>query len=111
MPRHFVDAAGVRWQVRAVEPQLAERRTQVRRLEAEGAQLLERRRDVERRRVEQVRAPVTPGFEHGWLTFESRGEKRRLAPVPRDWERLDDSGLRVLLGRARPVPGWGQRPA
>ena len=33
------------------------------------------------------RTVVGAGFETGWLCFESEdGEKRRLSPVPDDWE-------------------------
>jgi len=27
-------------------------------------------------------------FSAGWLTFESAKERRRLAPIPRDWEEV-----------------------
>lgn len=36
----------------------------------------------------------------GWLTFESPGEKRRLAPVPEGWEDQDPGGLLLLLAEA-----------
>jgi len=40
-------------------------------------------------------------YREGWLAFESAlGEKRRLAPVPPDWESLDDRELSALCGQA-----------
>jgi hypothetical protein len=29
---------------------------------------------------------VSPNYAGGWLTFESATERRRLAPIPPDWE-------------------------
>ena len=52
----------------------------------------------------QVRAAVSPGYEGGWLTFECATAKRRLAPVPAEWERLSDSELAGLCARAIAVP-------
>lgn len=39
-------------------------------------------------------------YREGWLLFESENEKRRLAPVPRDWESLGDEALAMLCARA-----------
>jgi len=50
-------------------------------------------------------AVITPGFEKGWLTFESSsGALRRLAPIPEGWERLSDDRLIILLRNASGVP-------
>ena len=45
-------------------------------------------------------------YREGWLAFESaHGEKRRLAPVPQDWESLTDRELSALCAQATaPVP-------
>lgn len=45
-------------------------------------------------------------YREGWLSFESSaGEKRRLAPVPKDWEALPEDELRALCIAARaPAP-------
>ena len=43
-----------------------------------------------------------PG-EEGWLAFETEGEKRRLWPVPRYWDRLDGAELAQLCAQAKPV--------
>jgi hypothetical protein len=29
---------------------------------------------------------VSPGYAGGWLTFESAAERRRLAPIPPEWD-------------------------
>jgi hypothetical protein len=39
----------------------------------------------------------------GWLCFESRGERRRFAPIPYGWELLSDDLLGFLLGISEPV--------
>jgi hypothetical protein len=50
-------------------------------------------------------AVINPGFEKGWLTFESeRGSLRRLAPVPMGWEELGPRRLELLLRNATEVP-------
>lgn len=41
---------------------------------------------------------------HGWLCFETDGEKRRLPQPPGEWESLPDPQLLALLGRAGAVP-------
>ena len=50
-------------------------------------------------------AVINPGFEKGWLTFESdSGTLRRLAPIPAGWDELPPERLIELLGRANEVP-------
>lgn len=50
-------------------------------------------------------AVINPGFEKGWLTFESdSGALRRLAPIPAGWEDLPADRLIELLRRANEVP-------
>ena len=50
-------------------------------------------------------AVINPGFEKGWLTFESEvGALRRLAPVPDGWENLSTQRLTLLLQKAKAVP-------
>lgn len=45
----------------------------------------------------------THGREHGWLTFMSGDQKRRLSPIPEGWEQWDEQRLADLLVRAEPV--------
>jgi hypothetical protein len=42
-------------------------------------------------------------WKDGWLTFESEGDKRRLAPFPAEWERLPASRLELLCRAAKPA--------
>ena len=49
------------------------------------------------------RGAVIGEFAGGWLTFETDGEKRRLAPVPVRWDELQDSDLIPILHRAARV--------
>jgi hypothetical protein len=50
-------------------------------------------------------AVINPGFEKGWLTFESdSGSLRRLAPIPAGWEQLPADRLVELLRNANEVP-------
>jgi hypothetical protein len=50
-------------------------------------------------------AVMNPGFDKGWLTFESdEGRLRRLAPIPSGWESLPDNRLIALLGTSKEVP-------
>jgi hypothetical protein len=50
-------------------------------------------------------AVINPGFEKGWLTFESElGSLRRLVPVPAGWEELSRERLQLLLRNSTAVP-------
>jgi hypothetical protein len=52
---------------------------------------------------------VPDAFREGWLLFESSQEKRRLAPVPRDWETFSDQALAALCARAAAQPARSAR--
>jgi hypothetical protein len=105
--RTFRDTAGVEWQVWDVHPQWVDRRTSERRSASSGAPLAgERRRTADRRHsstVRDVRARVTQGFEHGWLTFDARHERRRLAPIPASWESASEEELAAFCEAAKVV--------
>lgn len=75
--RQFTDDDGITWTVRAVHPA----------------------------RSVGARKRLLGEFEHGWLAFESSETKRRLSPIPEDWEQLDDAGLRELCERATLASG------
>ena len=50
-------------------------------------------------------AVINPGFDKGWLTFESdTGALRRLAPVPAGWQDLTEERLVLLLRSSKEVP-------
>ena len=42
-------------------------------------------------------------YQNGWLCFESATEKRRLGPIPADWQTGSDEALRRLRDAAQPV--------
>ena len=47
---------------------------------------------------------IDPDFARGWLCFERRDERRRLAPIPDNWENLPDRDLSNMWARAQQVP-------
>lgn len=110
--RTFLDSAGKRWEVWLVTPAAAERRKVDRRASTAAAGsrkgALERRRTAERRRSTYRRSvTVATEYSNGWLCFESEGEKRRLAPVPLDWEEVGPDRLSSWLAAARRVVKCG----
>ena len=50
--------------------------------------------------VERAPAHVSPGWENGWLAFQSGPVSRRLRPIPSNWEEVSDSELRAYLRQA-----------
>jgi hypothetical protein len=78
--RLFDDKRGVRWDVWAVYPEA---------------------------RPSQVSA--LPGtFQSGWLVFESETEKRRLSPIPSNWQTLPPSDLERLCEQAESATRRGR---
>jgi hypothetical protein len=73
--RHFRDKAGVEWQVF---------------LTARGSDAVSREHFL------------PEAYREGWLVFESSQEKRRLAPVPPNWESLPNEALAALCDKASP---------
>jgi len=68
--RQIRDAAGVEWMVYEVNPSAGEWRS-----------------------VESL----PEGYRSGWLCFESSSEKRRLTPLPSNWQELTLEQLGTLL--------------
>ena len=52
---------------------------------------------------------VAPSLADGWLCFEVGGERRRLAPVPADWESLSPEALERLRECAARVQSAEER--
>ena len=78
--RVFFDTHGIEWKVWEVNPSSVQ---------------------SARRRLQGF---VEPSLEMGWLCFESsQGEKRRLTPVPSNWERFSFHGVIDLWRLAIPV--------
>lgn len=96
--RDFTDLDGRRWRVWNVAPHVPQARADEFMGEPGGDEedggageaLLTQRR-------------LVPGLEGGWLCFENHVEKRRLNPIPEEWDRLADPDLQGLLERATPV--------
>jgi len=94
--REFHDQAGAKWRVWDVYPQFLDRRGSQNRREQE--------REGDDRRDEANRVHVSPGLADGWLCFErDEEEKRRLAPIPRDWVIATERQLADYCDAARPV--------
>lgn len=80
--REFCDAAGAAWRVFRATPHSSPSK----------------------------REKVLPeAFRHGWLVFECDVERRRLAPIPADWEELTDAELAQLCTSASVVPARPRR--
>ena len=45
---------------------------------------------------------VATELRDGWLCFDSGEERRRIGPIPRDWERMTDERLQLVLRLAAP---------
>ena len=101
--RIFRDSAGTEWQTWDVVPRLAERRVAQRRVAVSVVPRVERRR-LRERRVRVGRRPMlSAGLDCGWLCFEAPVEKRRLTPIPADWERCPTAQLEEYCRAARPA--------
>jgi hypothetical protein len=103
-PRTFKDRGGKNWDVWQVDPSANERRLAQRRLlHQKRTNSAERRSGTERRALKQARPLVAPEYAYGWLCFQCGEEKRRLAPVPEEWERAHDEMLEQWCCAAKPV--------
>ncbi|MEP6991498.1 MAG: hypothetical protein ABJA80_11270 [bacterium] len=92
--RTFVDVLGATWRVWEVYPRLVERRAlRERRVAA--------RQGAERRHVPVGRPTLPRQILAGWLAFQSQYERRRVLPVPDDWEQLSDRDLVALLAHSK----------
>lgn len=47
---------------------------------------------------------VRKSYKDGWLTFTSGSERRRLAPIPSNWEQDSEARLREYLERSDQIP-------
>jgi hypothetical protein len=103
--RVFEDPRGRRWQVWQVSPSYSERRKNDRRTGLDRrartrASSVDRRARPDRRVKSLRRYLGVPQMASGWLCFESNGEKRRLIPVPLNWENADERALAAFCDSA-----------
>lgn len=84
--RTFMDSRGTEWQAWDVVPRLEERRVSPRRSAVTHLADTDRRMRTERRLIRSQRSVLTPSLIGGWLCFEAAVEKRRLSPIPSDWQ-------------------------
>lgn len=56
--------------------------------------------EQDRRHQEEFRVLLGRQWTNGWLAFETRGEKRRLAPIPSGWEDMTPEALESPLKEA-----------
>jgi len=92
--RVFQDLNGRIWQawsVAAIEP------------EPESANIAAESSENGSRRRRPIRVDLGPQWANGWLTFETPGEKRRLAPYPPGWSEFSDEVLAELCMMASTV--------
>jgi hypothetical protein len=54
--------------------------------------------------VPSSRASLSGEFEQGWLTFESDLARRRLAPIPTNWETAAPDRLELMCRAAIDAP-------
>jgi hypothetical protein len=85
--RQFVDASGALWAVWDVRPSPPRQADGTDAALARGA------------RAGSI-ADLDSALSGGWLCFESAGQKRRLAPIPSDWDLLPVEDLVNLCERA-----------
>ena len=100
--RTFLDSNGLEWQTWDVLPKGAERRLADRRISNERVAFGDRRRE-DRRKVTGRWMPLTSGLRDGWLCFESLSGRRRLTPIPADWEACNVNALEGYCRSAIPV--------
>jgi hypothetical protein len=89
--RTFRDESGRAWDVWEVVPTAVERRI---------ARTVTRPAVAERRRVHEPRVVVPERLQRGWLAFQCGRERRRLSPIPVDWEDMTARELAELLHQA-----------
>jgi hypothetical protein len=100
--RIFVDSDGVEWQAWDVLPKAVDRRFGNRRVAREALSFADRRR-VDRRQAQGRWTPLTSSLRDGWLCFDADGMRRRLTPIPMDWEECDQDALEGYCRSAIPV--------
>jgi hypothetical protein len=89
--RSFRDEVGREWDVWEVVPTAVERRM---------TRPHKRPPELERRRLRETRVLVPERLQKGWLAFQSGRERRRLVPIPTEWDEMTAGELVELLHQA-----------
>jgi hypothetical protein len=104
--RTFIDSTGREWSAFDVVPRDSERRQRDRRSpppERESGGAFDDRRETDRRMTIGSQSMLASQEPEGWLCFERGVDRRRLTPIPNDWERCPDSQLESYCSQAKPV--------
>lgn len=100
--RTFVDSMGREWSAFDVIPRDNERRSRERR-GASGVETFDDRRENDRRLTIGNQSILASQASQGWLCFERGIDRRRLTPIPSDWEQCSDQQLEDYCSQAKPV--------
>ncbi len=101
--RTFADEQGRSWEIWDVRPERIERRGPERRKKPSAPWAGLERRVSDRRQKREVRMRLTHPLSEGWLVFKSDEQKRRLSPIPANWDSLRGSDLRALWEKAEVI--------
>jgi hypothetical protein len=101
--RLFRDSHGTEWQTWDVVPRLEERRINDRRARVGTPLQNDRRGRLDRRILSGHRTVVASNMAGGWLCFAAEEEKRRLTPIPEDWQRCSHAQLEQYCVAATPA--------
>lgn len=102
--RTFADEQGRSWEIWDVRPERVERRGPERRQPQPTPWTgLERRVAEDRRQKGELRVRLTYPLSEGWLVFKADHEKRRLSPIPENWESSRGQELRALWEKAEVI--------
>lgn len=102
--RTFADDDGRSWEVWDVRPERLERRDSERRQRRPTPWTgLERRVADDRRKHSEVRLRLSHLLAEGWLVFKADHERRRLSPIPANWETLRAQEIRALWEQAEVI--------
>ena len=100
--RTFVDSSGREWSAFDVVPRENERRHRDRRTPDHEDSSFDRR-EADRRVTIGGQSSLASHVSQGWLCFERGVDRRRLVPIPADWEQCSDEQLEVYCAQAKPV--------
>lgn len=101
--RTFRDSRGTDWQAWDVVPRLEERRVASRRVAPTQLPGSDRRTRTDRRLIHGQRSVLSSSLTGGWLCFEAAVEKRRLCPIPSDWQHCPPERLEGYCNSAAPA--------